>query len=646
MFIGIDLGTTNSSLAFIRDSKGDAQNISVTPQDTPYDTLLRSMVFFEENGDLSAVGEKATRQKYQGKAGRAVESFKPYNNRRALMTEVDVKEEIQLPDNPINGQSRFRTTFYKKKINGPYSRDEIVKASTAILKYLFNAYKAQNKSHLTPEKILIGMPFCHWDFAKRRILHAAVLAGLVSSFKEALRKIYFVFEPVAIGFTLPLMGKTDRNVLVFDFGGGTLDVAIMKFGPSSGARLEPVELLALGGLRMGGRDFDELLQNSISKKNPFFEKDWEKMTEGERYIFREHIEGLKIDLSQKESVSIKTGTKFGDISLDRKGLEETLNPKLEEVKVCLQKIMKSAQLEPEDVDCVLMSGGSSLMPCVQNLVESVFDSKKTEIIKPDPLDTKNGGSSENAMTAVSKGLAIYGARSKLRLTCPFEYKLFDPETEKEYLLLDRDTPYDEQGKACGNNIKVDLSSESTSKTLWLFQKYLDLGDPELVMQIRKVPYSAEMGSIEFSCAAFKDRPMPLIELRDSSGSTIALPNPYDFNEMTAKKFIKNDDEPVFGQAPNDSPIIPSQILKVGDFITFENNKLSGCRKSGEGKIEKIKGTTIDRSFYQPEASWDLSHYILKMQKEGATFDIQIKPMDVKEHKPSEGKGDIYRESLS
>ncbi len=334
--IGIDLGTTNSCVAFLEGGKPvvipNAEGNRTTP----------SVVAFTKDGRL--VGQVAKRQ------------------------------AITNPDKTISSIKRHMGTDYKVKIDDKeYSPQEI---SAMVL----GKIKADAESYLG-EKVtqaVITVPAYFSDSQRQATRDAGKIAGL-----EVLR---IINEPTAAALAYGIDKEGDKTVLVYDLGGGTFDVSILELGDGV------FEVKATSGNnRLGGDDFDDKIIEWLVaefKKQTGVDLSKDKMA---LQRLKEAAEKAKMELSSVMSTNINlpfiTATAEGpqhlDLTLSRAKFEELAADLFEKTKTPTKQAIKDAGISPSDIDKVLLVGGSTRIPKVQEIIKEIIGKEASKDINPD-----------------------------------------------------------------------------------------------------------------------------------------------------------------------------------------------------------------------------------------------------------------------
>ena len=370
--IGIDLGTTNSCVSVLEGGKPIVIANSEGGRTTP------SMVAFAK-GNTRLVGQLAKRQSVTN-AVNTVHSIKRFIGRRWSDTE---EERSRVPYKCISGRDN---TVDVQLQNRQYTPQEI---SAMILQKL----KADAESFLgeTVTQAVITVPAYFTDAQRQATKDSGTIAGL-----EVLR---IINEPTAAALAYGL-DKLDQeqNILVFDLGGGTFDVSILQLGNGV------FEVKATSGNnQLGGDDFDNVIVRWMIKvfrdqENIDLQND--KMA---LQRLREAAEKSKIELSSAPTTSInlpfitadETGPKHLEMELSRAKFEELAHTLIQKTLEPVEQSLKDADLQPDDIDRLILVGGSTRIPAVQKAIQTVFPQMQVD-------------RSVNPDEAVALGAAIQG----------------------------------------------------------------------------------------------------------------------------------------------------------------------------------------------------------------------------------------------
>ena len=336
--IGIDLGTTNSCVAVMEGGEPVVIPNSEGNRTTP------SVVAFSKDGER-LVGQIAKRQ------------------------------AVTNPEHTIMSIKRKMGTAEKVSIDGDkFSPQEI---SAMILQKL----KADAESYLGSPvtQAVITVPAYFNDSQRQATKDAGKIAGL-----EVLR---IINEPTAAALAFGMDKEDqDQKIMVYDLGGGTFDVSILEIGDGV------FEVLSTNGnTHLGGDDFDnKIIDYLVSefKKTSGIDLSSDKMA---MQRLKEAAEKAKIELSQMQQTQINlpfitadaTGPKHLDITLTRAKFEELIHDLVESTRIPVENALKDAGLTANDVHKVLLVGGSTRVPCVQEMVKKITGKEPDKGINPD-----------------------------------------------------------------------------------------------------------------------------------------------------------------------------------------------------------------------------------------------------------------------
>ena len=362
---GIDLGTTYSCIARL-DSNGNPEVIRNNEDDS---NTVASVVFFENENNV-IVGQ-AAKENVETDGDRVVQF---------------VKREI--------GKRDTRTYEFDGKTYTP------VEISALILTRLKNLVEAQGG---TIENVVITVPAYFGLEERSATKQAGELAGL--------NVLSLINEPTAAALSYcARQFQEDRTILVYDLGGGTFDVTIVKMTMAqndSGRDVQKITVLATGGDdRLGGKDWDDRLYNHIlhacCDENGLTPEDVEAET---RQDIRSKVEEAKRKLSKKQSAKVRIDVNGSrtEISIKRSDFEQMTSDIVAKtmnfVEATLEKVPNV------EIDTVLLVGGSTYMPMIINAVEEKFPGK---VQQHDPDQ------------AVAKGAAIYASMLVEEVDSPSE----------------------------------------------------------------------------------------------------------------------------------------------------------------------------------------------------------------------------------
>ncbi|OCQ91281.1 molecular chaperone DnaK [Nostoc sp. MBR 210] len=359
--IGIDLGTTNSCVAVLEGGQPIVIANSEGGRTTP------SIVGFGKGGDR-LVGQLAKRQAVTN-AENTVYSIKRFIGRRWEDTE---HERDRVPYNCVKGRDETVDVQIRGK---NYTPQEI---SAMILQKL--KQDAENFLGESVTQAVITVPAYFTDAQRQATKDAGTIAGL-----EVLR---IINEPTAAALAFGL-DKQDQEqlILVFDLGGGTFDVSILQLGDGV------FEVKATSGNnQLGGDDFDNCIVRWMIER--FQEQEKINLAQDKMALqrLREAAEKAKIELSSMGTTSINlpfitadaSGPKHLETELSRSKFEELAAHLIEATIEPMIQSLKDADLKPQDIDKIILVGGSTRIPAVQNALIKFFNGKTPDrSINPD-----------------------------------------------------------------------------------------------------------------------------------------------------------------------------------------------------------------------------------------------------------------------
>ncbi len=359
--IGIDLGTTNSVVAVMEGNEG-----KVIPNQEG-NRLTPSVVAFTDKGDV-LVGDLARRQAVTNPT-RTVYSIKRFMGRRH--SEVQTEEKM-VPYGVVGGSD----DYVKVKIGDKeYTPPEI---SAHILRKLKEA--AESYLGHKVNKAVITVPAYFNDAQRQATKDAGQIAGL-----EVAR---IINEPTAAALAYGLDKKAQEKIVVFDLGGGTFDVSVLEVADGVFRVIS-----TNGDTHLGGDDFDEVLINYVADE---FKKengiDLRKDTMALQRL-QEACEKAKKELSSASSTDINlpfitadaNGPKHLQISITRSKFEQLVDHLIERCAGPLNQALKDAKLDPKEIDEVVLVGGSTRIPKVQEMVTKLFGKEPHKGVNPDEV---------------------------------------------------------------------------------------------------------------------------------------------------------------------------------------------------------------------------------------------------------------------
>ncbi len=359
--IGIDLGTTNSVVAVMEGGEAkvitNLEGTRITP----------SVVAFTEKGEI-LVGEPAKRQAVTNPHN-TIYSIKRFMGRRH--SEVASEEKI-VPYQITGGADDYvKVKIDDKELTPP-------EISAKILQKLKEA--AESYLGHKVNKAVVTVPAYFNDAQRQATKDAGQIAGL-----EVDR---IVNEPTAAALAYGLEKKKDEKIAVFDLGGGTFDVSILEVDA------ELVQVLSTNGdTHLGGDDFDEELINFIADKFKADEGVDLRQEPMALQRLREAAEKAKKELSSSQSTDINLpfiavdggNPKHLQMSISRSEFEKLVDPLVERCRKPVEDALADAGLKPGEIDEVVLVGGSTRIPKVQEMVKKIFGKEPHKGVNPDEV---------------------------------------------------------------------------------------------------------------------------------------------------------------------------------------------------------------------------------------------------------------------
>lgn len=373
--IGIDLGTTNSAAAYIYRGKPELI------QNQNGQTIIPSVVLIHPEGEV-VVGEDA----------------------RASL--------IAMPDRTKTAVKREMGTVDREEIAGRFYLPEEISA------HILEPFKEEvDKLFGEGEKeAVITVPAYFTNEQRRATKKAGELAGFVVE--------RIINEPTAAALAFGFNNmKDNRQLLVYDLGGGTFDVSIVEMMDG----ILEVKASA-GNNELGGEDFDWLLVDYLAKEILKKDKVDPRTDIRAKALLKEEAEKAKIELSSKDSVEISLpivmmkGNQPISLTteLTRETFKRLIKPLLQETMTKIQEVLEEGNIIKEDIDDILLVGGSTRIPYVHELIQDFFEKKPREDVNPDEAvalgaavqaGLKSGALSESGMIVTdvspfSMGIAV------------------------------------------------------------------------------------------------------------------------------------------------------------------------------------------------------------------------------------------------
>ena len=361
--VGIDLGTTNSVVAVV---EGGEPKVITTAEGT---RTLPSVVGFKGNGER-LVGATAKRQAVTN-PGNTVASIKRFMGHKLN----EVQDEVKRVSYKVQADSRGQASVHIPAVDKSFTPEEI---SAMILQKL----KADAEAYLGEPvtEAVITVPAYFDDSQRTATKNAGEIAGL--------KVLRIINEPTAASLAYGLDKKGNETIMVFDLGGGTFDVSVLEVGEGL------FEVKSTNGdSHLGGDDFDQKIIDWLA--NEFMKEhgvDLRKDTKALQRL-REAAEKAKIELSSGVSTDINLPYITAkdnepvhiETTLTRSKFEELCSDLLERIKKPVQTALSDAKLSTSQLDEVILVGGSTRIPMVQDLVKNLTGKEPNRSVNPDEV---------------------------------------------------------------------------------------------------------------------------------------------------------------------------------------------------------------------------------------------------------------------
>jgi molecular chaperone DnaK len=360
--VGIDLGTTNSCVAVMEGGKptviANAEGFRTTP----------SVVAFAKNGD-TLVGQIAKRQAVMNPEN-TFYSVKRFIGRRY---EEVTNETTEVSYKVV--QSGGNVKLDCPQVGKPFAPEEI--SAKVLRKLVEDASKYLGE---TVTQAVITVPAYFNDSQRQATKDAGKIAGV-----EVLR---IINEPTAASLAYGFDKKSNETILVFDLGGGTFDVSVLEVGDGV------FEVLSTSGdTHLGGDDFDKKIVDFLADE--FKRQEGIELRKDKQALQRltEAAEKAKIELSSVTQAEInlpfitatQDGPKHLDTTLTRAKFEELCSDLIDRCRIPVENALRDAKLNKTNIDEVVLVGGSTRIPAVQQLVKSILGRDPNQTVNPDEV---------------------------------------------------------------------------------------------------------------------------------------------------------------------------------------------------------------------------------------------------------------------
>jgi molecular chaperone DnaK len=361
--IGIDLGTTNSVVAVMEGGDPVVIPNAEGGRTTP------SVVAFTKDGER-LVGQVARRQAITNPKN-TIASIKRFMGRRCS----EVASERGKVPYEIRCDSEDRVEVHAPNINKTFTPPEISAMTLQKMKQTAEDYLGQEVT-----RAVITVPAYFDDSQRQATKDAGRIAGL-----EVLR---IINEPTAAALAYGLDKKSDEIIAVYDLGGGTYDISILELGEGV------FEVKSTNGdTHLGGDDFDQriidwLVQEFKKDQGIDLSKDamaLQRLKEASEKAKMELSTTMSTDINLPFITATQEGPKHLNLSLTRAKFEQLVDDLIERTKEPMRKALEDAGLKPEQVDEVILVGGSTRIPKVQQVVKDFFGKEPHKGVNPDEV---------------------------------------------------------------------------------------------------------------------------------------------------------------------------------------------------------------------------------------------------------------------
>ena len=381
--IGIDLGTTNSVVAVMEGNEPQVIINSEGKRTTP------SVVAFTKDGER-IVGEQAKRQALANPVN-TIRSIKRFMGRNFDEVKSEIKE---VPYEVVRGNNNMAVV---KLDDRTYTPQEISAMVLQKMKKTAEDFLGQEVT-----EAVITVPAYFNDAQRNATKEAGEIAGL------QVRRIINEPTAAALAYGLDKQGE-ESKVAVFDLGGGTFDISILELGD------DVVEVLSTNGdTHLGGDNFDQVIIDWIAEE--FLRSDGVDLRKDPKTLQRlkEAAENAKIELSTSTSTQIMlpyihmdaSGAKNLDLSLSRAKFEQLADNLFERCLEPCRKAIKDAKLSINEINEVILVGGSTRIPKVQEIVKEFFKKEPNRSVNPDEVVALGASIQGGVLSGDVKGILL------------------------------------------------------------------------------------------------------------------------------------------------------------------------------------------------------------------------------------------------
>ena len=367
--LGIDLGTTNSAMAVMQSGKADIIANAEGSRTTPSVVAIKKGQ--ENNQEERSVGTVARRQAVTNPQNTVYEVKRLIGRK---FEDKQVQKDLKImPYKIVKSGQGLKVTMGSKE----YSPEEISAMILAKLKADAEAYLGESIT-----EAVITVPAYFDDSQRQATKDAGKIAGL------EVKRIINEPTAAALAYGLEKSKKADEKIAVYDLGGGTFDISILELGEGV------FEVKSTNGdTNLGGADFDRVIVNHLLEV--FKKEQGVDLTNDKSALqrLRDEAEKAKIELSSANSVDINlpflTANSSGPLhfehKLTRAKLEDLVINLIKRTVTPCEKALKDAKLAASDIDAIILVGGMTRMPAVQNQVTKIFGKEPLQGVNPDEV---------------------------------------------------------------------------------------------------------------------------------------------------------------------------------------------------------------------------------------------------------------------
>ena len=439
-FLAIDFGTTQTSVALLKETSKQAPDVIEIHDGQKTVKAIATAVQLDDNKNITYFGAKAL-AKAEDAPEKTFQNFKIFVGKQGRNYQLKTEQNECSPDElALLFLSRLREM---------------------IEEHYFNRSKLSRIPELT---CIIGCPSDFNEIQKRTLRDIAEKAGFINTklCDEPIGVIYFNHFFGSLNFS------QSQNILVYDFGGGTTDVAIARIKVSTNGKIEP-EILSVSGLPdLGGRNFDEAIADYYMKENSYNLRNLSvKDRLHDQWVINLAARHAKEDLSSKSStekninrLKVISGQRPNKFLLSRERFNQICSGLIGKFAEPIYDALTSAGLSSEDINIVILAGGSSALPYVQENMRKIFPSDKTKIIV------------SSATEIIAQGLAVWGKvealEIKVDVSASSASDKFNSSKLSDYFREKRQkSDYNSTGTKIASVISEKEEPQKSKKWLWV-----------------------------------------------------------------------------------------------------------------------------------------------------------------------------------